>query len=198
MGFIHPSQFSELAKEAGRSSKDGLMGYKESEANIYDSVFWSRDHKLGISTTVLLPLYRAAKHALMEAIRQYQIINDLQRERNDLKDDNASTSTSSSISFLESDIMKHSRALLLLSCDFGTAWNFRFLSFPINYHSVYSYLYICVSIRLSVIMFMQFLWVNNQSLLLKENQYLLFNNYRKGGTSYIEFPLHPALIAKAE
>uniref|UniRef100_M1A6Q1 Protein farnesyltransferase alpha subunit n=1 Tax=Solanum tuberosum TaxID=4113 RepID=M1A6Q1_SOLTU len=33
-------------------------------------------------------------------------------------------SSSSSLS-LESELMKHSRALLILSCDFGTAWNSR-------------------------------------------------------------------------
>ncbi|XP_027158220.1 protein prenyltransferase alpha subunit repeat-containing protein 1 [Coffea eugenioides] len=125
VGFIHPSQFAELRKEAGSTSKDGLMGSAQTEANTFDLVFWSRDHKLGISTTALLPLYKAAKHAFMEAIRQYQTLTDLQRERDDSKDDNASTFTSSSISILESDVMKHSRALLLLSCDFGTAWNCR-------------------------------------------------------------------------
>ncbi|XP_071930109.1 uncharacterized protein [Coffea arabica] len=125
VGFIHPSQLAELRKEAGSTSRDRLMGSAQTEANTFDLVFWSREHKLGISTTALLPLYKAAKHAFMEAIRQYQTLTDLQRERDDSKDVNASTFTSSSISILETDVMKHSRALLLLSCDFGTAWNCR-------------------------------------------------------------------------
>ncbi|KAL3520994.1 hypothetical protein ACH5RR_019143 [Cinchona calisaya] len=125
VGFIHPSQFSELVKEVGSSLKDGLMESEGSEANTSDSVFWSRDHKLGISTTALLPLYRAAKHAFMEAIRQYQVLSESRGERDDSQDGNASRCTSTSISILETDIMKHSRVLLLLSCDFGTAWNFR-------------------------------------------------------------------------
>ena len=127
VGFIHPSQLAELRKEAGSTSRDRLMGSAQTEANTFDLVFWSREHKLGISTTALLPLYKAAKHAFMEAIRQYQTLTDLQRERDDSKDVNASTFTSSSISILETDVMKHSRALLLLSCDFGTAWNCRSL-----------------------------------------------------------------------
>uniref|UniRef100_A0A2C9UWY2 Uncharacterized protein n=1 Tax=Manihot esculenta TaxID=3983 RepID=A0A2C9UWY2_MANES len=34
--------------------------------------FWNRDHKLGISMHALLPLYKAAKDAFMDAIGQYK------------------------------------------------------------------------------------------------------------------------------
>ncbi|CAN6714769.1 unnamed protein product [Malus baccata var. baccata] len=76
-----------------------------------NSVFWNRDHKLGISTQVLFPLYEAAKHAFMAA---------------DVSGDERSLCVSLSLdNSFESDVMKHSRALLLLSSDFGTAWHSR-------------------------------------------------------------------------
>ncbi|KAJ6757404.1 PROTEIN PRENYLTRANSFERASE ALPHA SUBUNIT REPEAT-CONTAINING PROTEIN 1 [Salix koriyanagi] len=100
VGFIHPSQFVTLNKEATSS-------LKHEDAN-----FWSRDHKLAISTDVLLPLYNAAKDAFMHAISQYKRHGNL-------------SDASGYASNLESEAMKHSKALLLLSCDFGTAWNFR-------------------------------------------------------------------------
>ncbi|KAK6793742.1 hypothetical protein RDI58_007195 [Solanum bulbocastanum] len=40
-------------------------------------------------------------------------------------DKNASICSSSSLLNLENELMKHSRTLLLLSCDFGTSWNSR-------------------------------------------------------------------------
>ncbi|KAI5659963.1 hypothetical protein M9H77_28756 [Catharanthus roseus] len=125
VGFIHPSQFDALLEEADSPSSDKTLGSKESKANPTDSVFWSRDHKLGISTSVLLPLYGAAKHAFMEALQQYKMHNDSGEESNFLKDENASISASLSRSIVEGEVMKHSRALLLLSCDLGTAWNSR-------------------------------------------------------------------------
>ncbi|CAK7341143.1 unnamed protein product [Dovyalis caffra] len=100
LGFIHPSQFVTLNKEAASS-------LEHEDAN-----FWSRDHKLAISTDVLLPLYKVAKDAFLYAISQYK------RHENRL---DASWDESN----LESEVMKHSKALLLLSCDFGTAWNSR-------------------------------------------------------------------------
>ncbi|XP_024439485.2 uncharacterized protein LOC7474625 isoform X3 [Populus trichocarpa] len=100
VGFIHPSQFVTLNKEASSS-------LEHEDAN-----FWSRDHKLAISTDVLLPLYKAVKDVFMHAISQYKRHENL----SDASWDEGN---------LESEVMKHSKALLLLSCDFGTAWNFR-------------------------------------------------------------------------
>eukprot|EP00258_Populus_trichocarpa_P023466 XP_024439485.1 uncharacterized protein LOC7474625 isoform X3 [Populus trichocarpa] len=100
VGFIHPSQFVTLNKEASSS-------LEHEDAN-----FWSRDHKLAISTDVLLPLYKAVKDVFMHAISQYKRHKNL----SDASWDEGN---------LESEVMKHSKALLLLSCDFGTAWNFR-------------------------------------------------------------------------
>ncbi|CAN6582198.1 unnamed protein product [Malus baccata var. baccata] len=120
VGFLHPSQFSELNKEAGHSpSFDDSTVLRSADGN---SVFWNRDHKLGISTQILLPLYKAAKHAFVAASRQYKALN----RKSDLSgDENSSCASLSLDSSFESDVMKHSRALLLLSCDFGTAWHSR-------------------------------------------------------------------------
>lgn len=103
VGFIHPSQFAKLTEEAGDD-----IATPSSD----DATFWSRDHKLGVSTQVLLPLYNAAKHAFMAAIGEYKRLGD------DVVSDDR----------VESEVMMHSRALLLLSSDFGTAWNSRSFS----------------------------------------------------------------------
>lgn len=89
--------------------------------------FWNRDHKLGISTEVLLPLCKAAKGAFMDAMKQYRTLNSLSNNKHE--HENIMYGSLSRQSF-DSEIMKHSRALLLLSCDFGTAWNSRFS--PLN------------------------------------------------------------------
>ncbi|OMO84457.1 Protein prenyltransferase, alpha subunit [Corchorus capsularis] len=118
VGFIHPSQFVILSKEGGESSiasEDGVSGPTNTN-------FWNTDHKLGISTEVLLPLCKAAKSAFMDAMKQYKTLNSLMDNKHEEK--NIVHGSSPCQSF-ESEVMKHSRALLLLSCDFGTAWNTR-------------------------------------------------------------------------
>lgn len=101
IGFVHPSQFVNLNEEARHS-----VPSSSAEGN---TMFWNRDHKLGISTEVLIPLYREAKHALMAANR----------------------------TGIESEIMNHSRAALLISSDFGTAWHSRYISFNSFGHKIY-------------------------------------------------------------
>ncbi|CAI9091493.1 OLC1v1026545C3 [Oldenlandia corymbosa var. corymbosa] len=123
VGFLHPSQFPELVKEAVNRSNDGNIVPEGSDGLSYD--FWSLDHKLGISTDILLPLYRAAKHAFTQAFMEYKVLMASTKESSTAEDLNASNCTSSSMSLVEIEAMKHSRALLLLSCDFGTAWNLR-------------------------------------------------------------------------
>ncbi|GMI94273.1 hypothetical protein like AT1G10095 [Hibiscus trionum] len=115
LGLIHPSQFATLSKEcaeSGRLSVDGASGPTNTK-------FWNRDHKLGISTEILLPLCKATKSAFMDAMKQYKMLSHLS---DDKREDYGSSTSCQSI---ESEVMKHSRALLLLSCDFGTAWNAR-------------------------------------------------------------------------
>ncbi|XP_069149103.1 uncharacterized protein [Solanum lycopersicum] len=113
IGFIHPSQFVLLNEDVGSPSTSVGSVQKTN----FRTLFWIRDHKLGISTKVLFPLYVAAKNAFVEAYKNYKL---LQRD-----DKHASMCCSSSSLNLESELMKHSRALLILSCDFGTAWNSR-------------------------------------------------------------------------
>ncbi|XP_068341335.1 uncharacterized protein [Pyrus communis] len=121
VGFLHPSQFSKLNKEAGHSSpsSDDSTVLHSADGN---SVFWNRDHKLGISTQVLFPLYEAAKHAFMAASRQYKALNSKSNVSGDEKSLYVSLSLDNSF---ESDVMKHSGALLLPSSDLGTAWHSR-------------------------------------------------------------------------
>lgn len=137
MGFIHPSQFVALSAEAGTpllsslrtvlQPEDESIKLKLSETAPSNLVFWSRDHKLGISTEALLPLYNAAKHAFMDAVGRYKNCN-LHVQKEESGEENVSSHSSCFQNITESEVMKHSRALLLLSCDFGTAWNIRFLS----------------------------------------------------------------------
>ncbi|KAG5054890.1 hypothetical protein JHK85_007400 [Glycine max] len=129
LGFIHPSQFallkeesyisSNLSDEAIHQSADGVVISEESskQDNLY---FWNRDHKLGISTHVLLPLYRAAKHVFMTTLKQYRMC-DNQSDKVGI----CLPASSSSCDHLESMLLRHSKSLLLLSCDFLTAWNCR-------------------------------------------------------------------------
>ncbi|KAA8539002.1 hypothetical protein F0562_025694 [Nyssa sinensis] len=135
VGFIHPSQFVALNEEAGGpppssvgtvlQSADESVKSKISNTNVLNTVFWNRDHKLGISTKVLLPLYNAAKHAFMAANEQYKMHKNLSVERDGSGNGSVLSCYSTSLNILETQVMKHSRALLLLSCDFGTAWNSR-------------------------------------------------------------------------
>ncbi|KAL6575742.1 hypothetical protein OROHE_000723 [Orobanche hederae] len=135
VGFIHPTQFTALAKEVHSSPSSSSGGGPQLEDKItkpkpvrdgsYDAFFWHRhEHKLGISTIVLFPLYLAARNAFMDAYRRYVMLNESQVKKDAILDINASCVTSL-LDVVESDVMKHSRALLLLSCDFGTAWNSR-------------------------------------------------------------------------
>lgn len=117
VGFIHPSQFAALKEEAGGSLSSSGGGASQSQNALNNEItdFWIRDHKLGISTQIVISLYKAAKNAFMDLHRQYKTSNN---------------------ETLENVVMIHSRALLLLSCDFGTAWNSRFphlLNFLFHY-----------------------------------------------------------------
>ncbi|KAJ4834161.1 hypothetical protein Tsubulata_008146 [Turnera subulata] len=97
VGFIHPSQFATL-NGGGRGTEEGD--------------FWNEEHKLGISADVVLPLYRAAKGAFFTAFADYKMLGSV-------------SGTGPDYSAVEEEVMKHSRAVLLLSCDFLTAWNSR-------------------------------------------------------------------------
>lgn len=108
VAFIHPSQFATLKEEIGDS-------LRLEDGDHESTSFWNRDHKLGISTQILIPMYKAAKHAFISALRQYKTPSDLSGKSQD--------------DTLAIEVMIHSKALLLLSCDFATAWNARF--FPL-------------------------------------------------------------------
>ncbi|XP_077229249.1 protein prenylyltransferase superfamily protein isoform X2 [Tasmannia lanceolata] len=132
VGFVHPSQFVTLNNGVdgspslsinGVGSADGIVSSNISDINVmkYDStVFWNKDHKLAISTEALLPLYKAALHSYTISSRQYQMIVKLS-----VDESIAISSTDSEKNFLENEVMRHSKALLMLSYDFGSAWNSR-------------------------------------------------------------------------
>jgi protein prenyltransferase alpha subunit repeat containing protein 1 len=132
LGFIHPSQFSLLNEESGISANLSDESILQSADRIASSdeysnqeklCFWNKDHKLGISTHVLLPLYKAAKHAFFTAFKQHKMCGN--------QSDKVGTSLPPLASHdnLESTLLRHSRSLLLLSCDFTTAWNCRLSSY---------------------------------------------------------------------
>lgn len=102
---------------------DANLGSEPSEAIEVEGkndFFWSREHKLGISTEYLYPLYKAAKHRFMDVYATYK-----KHSCFSLKNENADSSHA--FSEIENAVMKHSKALLLLSSDFGTAWNARLI-----------------------------------------------------------------------
>jgi len=127
VGFIHPSQLLTLNEDPnaaflspGKQEADMRMSSEPSVANQEGryTFFWNRDHKLGISTACLLPLYKAAKCKFMEALLIYKMNSNFS-----LKNDNRANSLL--FSEIENEVIKLSKCLLLLSSDFGTAWNAR-------------------------------------------------------------------------
>lgn len=90
VGFLHPMQFHSLLVDSTNKSTS--------------QYFWCADHKLAISSNILLDLYRAARRAHSNATL------------------NPSSSPSASAAAL---IMTHSKALLILCPDLLTAWNSR-------------------------------------------------------------------------
>lgn len=144
VGFVHPSQFAAISDSSISMepvSSDYSIRSKASESNPTDMAFWSKDHKLGISTHVIHPLYNAAKHAFMSSLKQYRMVIDLHTKKVESDTDNVSSALSS-LPDLEHEVMNHSRALLLLSCDFGTAWNCRWFFLFIWYVTAVNAFYV--------------------------------------------------------
>ncbi|KAF5188607.1 prenyltransferase alpha subunit repeat-containing protein [Thalictrum thalictroides] len=137
VGFIHPSQFAALDDEIVGSDKSVAHSIPQSvdefistnlDANDLQhdsSIFWIRDHKLAISTEALFHLYNAAKHAFMAALTQQKMVDSLCRKTDKSLNKKVTDDNTGPDIFLESEVMNHSKALLLLSCDNGTAWNSR-------------------------------------------------------------------------
>ncbi|KAF6138713.1 hypothetical protein GIB67_040845, partial [Kingdonia uniflora] len=129
VGFLHPTQFAALNEEMGNSLHPSVTCATTSSGDEdvchSSTIFWKRNHKLAISTQALLPLYNAAKHAYMTVARQYKRVVNLASKTDTILDGNSANSFSVSDEPLECEVMKHSKALLLLSCDFGSAWNSR-------------------------------------------------------------------------
>lgn len=132
IGFIHPSQFVVLNEDIDNPS----TSVGSVQKTTFGTLFWGRDHKLGISTKVLFPLYVAAKNAFVKAYKNYKVHHR--------DDKNASICSSSPLS-LESELMKHSRALLLLSCDFGTAWSSRFVLITLQFSGSYKWRHLSIA-----------------------------------------------------
>ncbi|KAK3000167.1 hypothetical protein RJ639_023432 [Escallonia herrerae] len=91
------------------------------------------DHKLGISSDAIHALSIAAKHVFMAALDGYKRISSVSASK-DGSGDEIMSSCSSSFLLHERKVMKHSRALFLLSSDFGTAWNSRKLIVHMKRH----------------------------------------------------------------
>ncbi|KAL7107842.1 hypothetical protein ACP275_06G079700 [Erythranthe tilingii] len=128
VGFIHPMQFAAFNEE-GHSGSGPQLTDEITRKPVRDSsshtFFWHNKHKLGISTIVLVPLYRAAKDAFLDAYKRYRMLRDSQLKKDETLENNALTCLPSLLDTMEKEVMRHSKALLLLSCDFGTAWNAR-------------------------------------------------------------------------
>lgn len=136
VGFVHPWQFVALNEGTDDSHppsictlppKDEIVGADMPDLEVVQfncSIFWNKDHKLAISTEALLPLYNAAMSAFMTVAKKYDTSSNL--STNDLfVDEKVGSSSSNSRTSLEDELMKHSKALLILSYDFGSAWNAR-------------------------------------------------------------------------
>ncbi|KAK8941192.1 hypothetical protein KSP39_PZI010594 [Platanthera zijinensis] len=130
VGFVHPSQFAELHEDSSiswsppakywqildkacRTDGSGL----NCPGNV--AVFWYGNHKLAISMQVVPLLYNAALLAHIGAQGRYK------RSINTPKYTSSLHTATCEAQYLETDILKHSRAILILSPDFGSVWNSR-------------------------------------------------------------------------
>ncbi|KAL5990547.1 hypothetical protein ACLOJK_011449 [Asimina triloba] len=143
VGFIHPSQFAALSGDSDISDQSLVSDVQITNGDVapgildagivpYDrTIFWCQDHKLAISVNTVHSLYNAAMLAFMYVAGKYRMLINLEENAvfsvNDTVGDNSLAHKT-----LENDLMRHSKALLILSCDFGTAWNSRFV-----YNSVF-------------------------------------------------------------
>lgn len=101
----------------------------------YDrSVFWCRDHKLAICIPALLPLFKAAKSAYLFSYRQYKILGDLSQNEDCspyVCESGSSSETlrehrsTMDLHSVEAALLKHSKVVVILSCDYASAWNSR-------------------------------------------------------------------------
>lgn len=154
VGFIHPTQFATFSEEVrsspssssssvadGSQLENEISKSETARDNSCDTCFWHNEHKLGISTVVLVQLYRAAKDAFLDSFRRCKMLSNSQVKKDGRLDENASMCSTSFLEIAEIEVMRHSKALLLLSCDFGTAWNSRYILAP----PFWQYAYRCQS-----------------------------------------------------
>ncbi|GAB2277631.1 hypothetical protein Dimus_012339 [Dionaea muscipula] len=128
VGFIHPNQLLALSEDADAASPSPGPGSGDTRQSVEVSpnriaAFWNGDHKLGISTHYLLPLYTAARQRFVTALGKYKTSSDSSVQPKDGYGEE--TPISLALSEIEMEVMRHSKALLLLCSDFGTAWNLR-------------------------------------------------------------------------
>ncbi|CAL9769933.1 unnamed protein product [Musa acuminata subsp. burmannicoides] len=134
IGFLHPSQFASLDEDSSSSSPTLATSVRLADSNIETSItesntvqydkttFWNRDHKLAISTHVLCHLCVAARHAYMDVSRRYKASINLSLNSSAFC---SVTSGANLDHLLENEILKHTKALLILSFNFASAWNCR-------------------------------------------------------------------------
>ncbi|GAB2218829.1 hypothetical protein Droror1_Dr00002061 [Drosera rotundifolia] len=128
VGFVHPSQIQALSEGANTGSRSTEVFQKDEVLDNNDVqkkrwAFWHGDHKLGISTHFLPLLYVAAKHKFMASCMKYRISTEASKKQMDGDDQDIGISLA--FSKIEMEVIRHSKALLLLCGDFGTAWNTR-------------------------------------------------------------------------
>lgn len=111
IGFVHPSQLATLDRSPDATHYD-------------ETAFWNKDHKLAISTEILPHLYRAVMHEYMNVKKRLEGLIKQSIGKYSLE---SPTFGSDLDHLLESEILKHTMALLILNSDFGSAWNSRLL-----------------------------------------------------------------------
>ncbi|XP_057872347.2 uncharacterized protein LOC131078618 isoform X2 [Cryptomeria japonica] len=145
VGFVHPSQLAILHSLEGKEPIASFGGdmqqsivdgdTKSSREASYDqSVFWSGDHKLAISVEALSSLFKTVKSAYLSAYQQYKClvhssqnnihlpyVYELEGSLETVGQDRQTLD----IEAVENELMSHSKVLVLLSCDYASAWNSR-------------------------------------------------------------------------
>ncbi|PKA50666.1 Protein farnesyltransferase/geranylgeranyltransferase type-1 subunit alpha [Apostasia shenzhenica] len=134
IGFIHPSQFADFTLDlpvvtrppppniyqtSGAAIKNNITDFR---CLVYDeTVFWYGQHKLAISVHAIPQLYFASRIAYMNARRSYIGAISISKTNGYMN------TAIDRVDFdqLETDVLSHSKALLIMSCDFGSVWNSR-------------------------------------------------------------------------
>eukprot|EP00249_Psilotum_nudum_P008082 c21031_g1_i2 orf=571-1995(-) len=145
LGFIHPTQLKSLQEmdvesvisfpEHGKMNENAVPAvgnsvYGEGHDMFYDrSAFWCANHKLAIVVSVLPSLYQCAKAAFLETRHEYDHFMKLEMTHCHTSLYNSVIQSEylygETLLCLRNRLMTYTRVLVIINCDYKSAWNVR-------------------------------------------------------------------------